>query len=87
MKIKPTVTRVRCTKCQGKGTTPLAPHLSLTLSVLCAWRNGISTIAMAMVLGIQPTAAINRLERLRTLGLATRAGKRNGRIYTAIRAK
>lgn len=68
----PTASRVPCRACSGSGCRPLTLAERLTLAELDGeWS---ATVSIAARLGIHQTAACNRLNRLRALGLVEKRG-------------
>ncbi len=74
--------RMPCTACEGTGEVEMPPELRDTLALLR--RSPADAGKIAKQLGVSHNLVNNRLERLRTLGFATRA-RLDGRTweYTA----
>lgn len=73
-----TAIHMTCPKCEGKGKIELPEHLSETLGCFVASRGSKTAEVIAAKLGIERSAASNRLTDLFLLGLLTR--KRNGKF-------
>lgn len=72
--------QIQCGHCDGRGVITLPTHLRQTLAVV-RLHGPVRVTFVADMLGINHTAAINRLTKLRGLGLAKR-GERDELGYT-----
>lgn len=63
---------IKCPKCRGTGRAPLPRALLDTYTMLLRFGNGITAAAVAEKLSLNKSAANNRLEKLRKMGLAAR---------------
>lgn len=68
-----------CAKCSGSGKTPLQPELVETLAMLPRIGSVTTKTLHERFPAISPNAQINRLERLRALGLVAR--QREGKFF------
>lgn len=75
-----------CPTCEGTGRVPLIPSLREALDMLSN-HGAYTPPELALMIGVSATAANNRLERLRSLGLVTRERVTRGHSYTIAKGK